>query len=966
LTDATADRLQGALADRYRIKRELGRGGMATVYLAQDLKHDRPVALKVLRPDLAASLGPERFLREIKLAAHLQHPHILPLHDSGEAGGFLYYVMPYVEGESLRERLTREYQLPVDDAVRIGCEAARALDHSHRHGVIHRDLKPENILLSQEGDTLVADFGIGRALGTRTVEERLTDTGIVIGTPAYMSPEQALGESELDARTDVYSLGVVLYEMLAGEPPFTGPSAQAVVARRLLEVPPPLSTKRKAVSAELERVVSQALARAPADRPMTAGALAVALEATRNRGGATTVPLVRSIGRRLRRVTARHIGVALAALAGIVGLSMFLRDRSRGGPRLDSQLVAVAPFDVLSPSLALWREGLVDLLSRNLDGAASLRTVSPTTVIRVWGGRADPASAQALAAHTGAGLAVFGTLIGLGRDSVQLRATLLDAAGHRVVDQVQVGNAADRMVELADSLTMGLLRVLRRTGAAGAMRADPLSSRSLPALKAFLHGEQHYRLSDWDSAIGFYNRALELDTGFTLAINRLGEVLSWRYGEGDSAATSHRLRAGARNHGLAPRESLLVAADSLTAALAVAPADSVSWSRRRRAMTILEEMTTRYPGDAPAWYRLAEVRLHYGRGPGISRTEREILRTFDRAIALDSSFTPAYVHPIELSLALEGPNLARRYLRAYLALNPLGYDVTAFRVLQRLLDSTTLAMTTLDRALDSLSADQLWTLFESTVRWRRQPGIGVEVARRLNKLDPEARTMRIALASRGRLRECLRERDGFKACLGLAALAGIVREDSARVEFERFVSQGPGTIGGAQPWLAVQGDTASLIGLARVSDSWLKAPDTSPRGRFFSRIFALTTPAFLALARRDTAAAIRAFENYPDTLCALCFTEPYAKAALLSARHRDQEAAALLDRIIPLYNVLDQYSVPALLERGRIAERQGDPARALEAYRAVSDMWRDADPELQPFVAEARAGLSRLEAESGS
>ncbi|MFN7455883.1 MAG: serine/threonine-protein kinase, partial [Gemmatimonas sp.] len=257
-------RLTVALAARYRVERELGAGGMATVFLAHDLRHERDVAIKVLHPDLGAALGAERFLSEIKTTARLQHPHILPLLDSGAADGLLYYVMPYVKGETLRARLERERQLPIADALRMAREVAGALDHAHKQGIIHRDIKPENILL-QEGSALVADFGIALAV-QQAGGARMTQTGLSLGTPQYMSPEQATGERTLDARTDVYALGAVTYEMLVGEPPFTGPSIQAIVARLLAEEPRPLVAQRKAVPAHVEAAVLQALEKLPADR----------------------------------------------------------------------------------------------------------------------------------------------------------------------------------------------------------------------------------------------------------------------------------------------------------------------------------------------------------------------------------------------------------------------------------------------------------------------------------------------------------------------------------------------------------------------------------------------------------------------------------------------------------------------------------------------------------------------------
>src|SRR5262245_60680563 len=257
------DRLNAALAGRYAIERALGSGGMATVYLADDLKHHRKVAVKVLRPELASALGPDRFLREVEIAAQLNHPHILALYDSGEAAGFLFYVMPYVKGESLRQKIDREKEIAVEEALRITRETASALHHAHSQNVIHRDIKPENILL-YEGEAMVADFGI--ALAVAAAPDRLTESGLIMGTPEYMSPEQGTGERVLDARSDVYSLGCVLYEMLSGEPPFSGPTVQALIAKRLVDPVPAVRRLRTTVPVAVEQALIRALARIPADR----------------------------------------------------------------------------------------------------------------------------------------------------------------------------------------------------------------------------------------------------------------------------------------------------------------------------------------------------------------------------------------------------------------------------------------------------------------------------------------------------------------------------------------------------------------------------------------------------------------------------------------------------------------------------------------------------------------------------
>ncbi len=316
---APLPRLTTALSDRYHIERELGAGGMATVYLAQDLKHDRRVAIKVLRPELAAVIGAERFLREIKTIANLQHPHILGLIDSGEVHGTAYYVMPFVEGESLRDRLTREKQLPIADAVRLATQIAGALDYAHRHGVIHRDIKPENVML-HDGSALVADFGIALAVSSAGGGARMTETGMSLGTPHYMSPEQAMGEREITARSDVYALGCVLYEMLLGEPPFTGPTAQSIVAKVMSEKPARLTPRRDRIPPEVEEAVLTALEKLPADRFATAAEFAAAIggggavtrTTTRPHAGAARGP---SRGRRAL-VAIAVTGATLAAAGG--------------------------------------------------------------------------------------------------------------------------------------------------------------------------------------------------------------------------------------------------------------------------------------------------------------------------------------------------------------------------------------------------------------------------------------------------------------------------------------------------------------------------------------------------------------------------------------------------------------------------------------------------------------------------
>jgi serine/threonine-protein kinase len=422
----TLGRLQSALADRYRLDREVGAGGMATVYLAEDIRHDRRVALKVLRPELAAVIGAERFLAEIKLTANLQHPHILPLFDSGEADGALFYVMPFVEGESLRDRLRREKQLPVDDALRITAEIASALDYAHRHGVIHRDIKPENILL-HDGQALVADFGIALA-ASKAGGTRMTETGMSLGTPYYMSPEQAMGDREITARSDVYALGAVLYEMLTGDPPFTGSTAQAIVARVVTEHPRRMLPQRHTIPPHVEAAVLRALEKLPADRFASAAEFADALK---DKAYAPTTALPAAATPPALVVQRRKPGAALVALGAalLVATAAALWGWFRPAPAapVTQFSMALRAGQALQPPqptggarVALSRDGRVLVYSGPGDGGS-----------RLWLRRLDQLEAAPLAGTDGASSPSFspdGQKVAFMKEGTQVRVASLSGA----------------------------------------------------------------------------------------------------------------------------------------------------------------------------------------------------------------------------------------------------------------------------------------------------------------------------------------------------------------------------------------------------------------------------------------------------------------------------------------------------------------------------------------------------------
>jgi serine/threonine-protein kinase len=516
------EQLRAALGDRYEVERLVGEGGMATVFLAKDLRYGRKVAIKALRAELAASIGADRFLREIRLAANLQHPNVLALYDSGEADGILYYVMPFIEGESLRDRLNREQQLPLHDAVRITREAAEALAYAHEHGVVHRDIKPENILL-QNGHAVVADFGIARAADA--AGEKLTQTGMAVGTPHYMSPEQSLGADHADGRSDVYSLGCVLYELLAGQPPFDGPNSRAILARHAMEQVPSIRIVRQSVPEELEDAVMQALEKTPADRFQKMSEMAeyladleatVATRRTTSRGVPTVrrstasggVPAVRrttpvailgekwGTGVRLWSISAALLAVVAVAGFGIWRLAADPGASAAEDSSAEMNRIAVLYFENApggSDSLGYLADGLTEALIRELGGVAGLQVISSNGV-RPY--RSGDVPVQKIAKELRVGTLVQGNIAGSG-DRLRVNVSLVDAGSGVELGSRTLERPRAEIFALQDDLAKEVSIFLRQQlGQEVKLQEARVGTRNVDAWELLQKGQEEIRGAD--------------------------------------------------------------------------------------------------------------------------------------------------------------------------------------------------------------------------------------------------------------------------------------------------------------------------------------------------------------------------------------------------------------------------------------------------------------------------------------
>jgi len=647
-------RLQDTLGPGYAVQQELGGGGMSRVFAAQDLSLGRRVVVKVVLPELSSGVNGERFRREILLAAQLQHPHIVPVLAAGEVGGLPYFIMPFVAGQSLRQRLDGIHPLPVQETVSILRDVARALAYAHSVQVVHRDIKPENVLLSS-GSAAVTDFGIAKALSTsRAAGRNLTQGGTSLGTPAYMAPEQAAADPNTDHRADLYSFGILAYELLSGTPPFHGRPPQALLTAHMAETPPPLQSVAPNIPASLSRLVMRCLEKSPADRPPSAAAILDVLDRLDISGSHATVPIPSGV--RPFRVRWALVGI----VAALVMVGTYLGwERMRGSETaLDPALVAVAPFRIASadPSLHYLREGMLDLLAAKLTGEGGLRATEPRLALTAWhdaGGSdrsdLDQNASVNVAQRLSAGRLLLGDVVGT-PTRLLLSASLLEVPSGAQLARVSAEGPPDSLPRLIDEVAAKLL-----SSVAGQSndRLPKLMSTSLPALRAYLDGMAKYRRGEATAAARDFGRALDNDSTFGLAALALRMAAVW-YGDNPAAERGIRLAYQARAR-LSPRDRALL--EAVGGPRYPAPSSTVEvFQARQRYLNLA-------PDRADAWELYADQIFHFGTILGYLDPPHDALDAFRRSLDLDSTNAVAFSHILLLSVQERDTALERRVVR---------------------------------------------------------------------------------------------------------------------------------------------------------------------------------------------------------------------------------------------------------------------------------------------------------------
>ena len=962
---------------------------MATVYLAQDLKHGRRVAVKVLRAELTATMGTERFLREIGIAATLAHPHILPLHDSGEAAGSLYYVMPFVDGETLRARIQRERQLPLDDALRIADEVADALAYANSHGVIHRDIKPENILL--DGDhAMVADFGIARVL-TDDAATRLTGTGLAVGTAGYMSPEQASGQP-VDQRTDVYALAAVLYEMLAGEKPHAGPTPQAILARALSEAVRPLTKVRESVPAALDFEIRKALSRVPADRHASAAdfkaALRVAITAPHPLSATQDAVPSRDRQRRVRAAL-----VTLAALAVVAGIALIYQMiTDNGGERRLG--FAVFPFRATVARADQYTEQLPDLLATVLDGTPGVRVADPWAL---WGPlRASPGArarspvdlqaADRMARKAQAGIFLLGSIqmdeAGDERSAIAVTARLYRVGSQDAFHTVTDSAPPDSIGALAHRIAVAVITRALPGSAVGVPELEGFTTTSPDAIKAYLRAKEATRRGQVDSADAEIDAALRADTTFALGMVEAVRIKSWvafLRGQPFFGLVNLLDRAEKYADSLSLRNRLRLQA--ARASVRTEGAEAVALTRQ-----ILAIDST----DLDAWMGLSYYHRAYGWQYG--GTDADATAALERVIALDSNHVPALTSlALELQLsddprgALYGEMLRRADTTSLIARSTLLSgrllampDSVYARFVDTLAQYDTRLLIPALRPLRTHRPDRAMALLER-LRLRQGPGIPDFRAEWARMLAAQGRFRALDSAvNAGAFATPLLPRwflvssqlaltgDSSLSAASATFLDRMMPPDSALAMFQRM----PVWVNGwnVAAHNAAFGDTA-------VTRRWQKAIGTLPSGGTSSDYrgsLQADLESRLLARRGDRAAALassaRAYDLWSiHTENAYEFQpEPGMRfhfAMLLRSAGKVDSARALLRSLVPPTSWLGFLTARSALELARLEEEQGDRASALVHYSMANRLYRTADPSLAALRDQAREGLERMTGE---
>ena len=975
------DSLRAALAERYDVERVLGQGGFATVYLGYDRRHRRRVAVKFLLPEVALALGPDRFLREIELAASLTHPHILPIFDSGSVrltpGGAEqpYYVMPFIEGQSLRERLAREGQIPMEDAFRITRQIGAALAHAHSRGVIHRDIKPENILLQGE-ETLLADFGIARPIDSGS-RERLTRSGITIGTPAYMSPEQASGDSRLDARSDQYSLAVVLYEMLGGEAPFSASTPQAVLARQLTGMVPPLTPVRRSVSEALDVTIRRALAPSPADRYPDIPAFLAALAAP----VAPPPPKRRTVRR------SALISAVFAVVAAI--LVILLRPHPVSADRRLG--IAIMPFRT-APDATAWAETLPDLLSTLLDGTPGVRVADPWSLWRslrsgptAVARSPDPEEAGRLAKKAKANRFVLGSVDALGG---QLNLTLRIYGGSEPepIATIRMGAPTDSSAELVGRAAVAVIQKVdpeRTTIQVPAI--EQYLTASPEALKAYLSARDAFRRGLPDSADIAITSAIKLDSTFAMAYLEASSIRSHlQILRGQPYSGIRELNALARRYGdsLGERQRL-----RLEAGAASIETDGP------RAAAALGQLLERDSSDFDAMNSLSYIHLVYGWQYGA--TIRDILSVSERAVELDSTDVQAVLRRAQISVSTGDLADVQKQIRR---LRTLDTSNSQIRGALHATEALLLSDAEFSRRLPSFVAERPYGYIFVFRRLRAfRPDRALELIHQVRSSSPPGPGFELAARSEfgllvpaGQLRradslansQALAAVEGIKDAVARTLLANalwgfqdsaltarIVGEldatylvDSALARIDRQPIWIVSHLLGA--WHASWGDTLKAI-------RWRDEAKRFPKGgepRDWGESIAEAIEGRLLDRRGDSAAARahheRAFqlwrihtENQIEDM-----PEPHLRfrfAELLLSQGLTDSAAAIFRSLTTPTAWLGGHSARAWLRLGEIEERRRNRTEAARMFDHALRLWENGGPEVEAWKQRAAAGVRR-------